>query len=454
MPNNKKHIRCNELFGLKLQILKYVGIFGSIQGLNLLIGLLRGKLVAVLLGPGGMGLSSLLNTAVTFLSNTTNLGIGFSAVRSLSEKYSQGQTEELARTIAVVRRWSLIAAILGFVVTIAAAPIINRITFSWGNHTLHYLMLAPTVALLAITGGETAILKATRRIRNLVTVQLITVILSLIITVPIYYFWGQSGIVPVIFLTALTTMLATVYYSYRQNPSLGGRWTGTSSILKLGLSFVIAGIMGSGVELAVRAFLNTRGDLDMVGLYYAAYSMAITYPSALLNSLENDYFSRLSAVNHDNSAVRQLVNAQIEVLLAVMLPALAVFMIVLPVAVPLLFSSKFVAAVPMAQVALLAMFLRAASLPMEYISLAKGLSRTYLLVETVTNIATVGCLFVGYLYGELLGMGVGLVAVYILTTAFILILSYVKWQFTLSRKATALLLAGIAILATLYTIFC
>ena len=32
-------------------VLKYTGIFGGVQGLNILIGLVRNKLVAVILGP-------------------------------------------------------------------------------------------------------------------------------------------------------------------------------------------------------------------------------------------------------------------------------------------------------------------------------------------------------------------------------------------------------------------
>ena len=40
-------------------ILKYTGIFGGVQGLNIAIGILRSKLIAIILGPSGMGLVSL-----------------------------------------------------------------------------------------------------------------------------------------------------------------------------------------------------------------------------------------------------------------------------------------------------------------------------------------------------------------------------------------------------------
>ena len=74
------------------QILKYTGLFGGIQGLNVLVGLVRNKLVALLLGPQGMGLSALFSSSVKLVSDSTNLGLGVSAVREIADAYSQGRS--------------------------------------------------------------------------------------------------------------------------------------------------------------------------------------------------------------------------------------------------------------------------------------------------------------------------------------------------------------------------
>ena len=39
-------------------VLKYTGVFGGVQGFNILMSLVRNKFVAMLLGPSGMGLAS------------------------------------------------------------------------------------------------------------------------------------------------------------------------------------------------------------------------------------------------------------------------------------------------------------------------------------------------------------------------------------------------------------
>ena len=190
-------------------ILKYTSIFGGVQGLNILISLVRNKIVALLLGPSGMGLISLFNSTIQLLSQATNLGISFSAVRNVSELFDAGDEARITHFIKVVRAWSLLTGLFGMLLCIVIGPMLSDFTFSWGNHTLHFVLLSPLVALLAITGGETAILKGARQLKSLAAIQVYSILAALIITIPIYYFFGQAGIVPVMVLMGLATLLLT-----------------------------------------------------------------------------------------------------------------------------------------------------------------------------------------------------------------------------------------------------
>ena len=187
-------------------VLKYTGIFGSVQGLNIVIGLVRNKLVALLLGPSGMGLVSLLNSTITFMSQATSLGISFSAVKHISEIFDSGDEERIAHYIKVVRTWCLITALLGILLCAMLGPVLSNYSFSWGDHTIEFILLAPVVGMLAITGGETAILKGARKLRALASIQVCSVFAALFISVPIYFFFGTRGIVPVLLLVALSDM--------------------------------------------------------------------------------------------------------------------------------------------------------------------------------------------------------------------------------------------------------
>ena len=415
-------------------VLKYTGIFGGVQGLNIVVSLVRNKLVAVLLGPNGMGLASLFNTTVNFISQATNFGISFSAVKHVSELFERGDEAEIARFVKVVRAWSLLTALIGMFVCIVAGPLLSNYTFAWGDHTLHFILLSPAVGMLAVTGGETAILKGARRLRPLAVIQVYTVLAALVISIPIYYFFGQTGIVPVIVMMALVAMLLTIGYSYRLYPL---RLRGTKGILgegmamvKLGVAFVVAGIMGSGAEMLIRSYLNvSSGDLDVVGLYNAGFMLTVTYAGMVFSSMETDYFPRLSSMNHDMLATNLTVNRQIEVSLLIVSPMLAMLIIGLPVLIPILFSSKFLPMVAMAQVAVFSMYIKAVSLPVSYIMLAKGDSIGYMVLEGIYDVLLVVLIIFGYRHWGLFGTGVALSLSYLFDILMVGTYAYVRYQY-------------------------
>ena len=196
-------------------ILKYTGVFGGVQGLSVLVGIVRNKLVAMILGPNGMGLMSLFTSTIKLISDSTNFGIGMSAVKDVSSHYTSQDSAQMRLSIQVIRSWSLLTALLGMLMCALLGPLLNKWTFTWGNHTLHYIFLSPVVGLMAITSGEMAILKGARRLRALAEISVMNVVGALVSSVPIYYFFGQSGIIPSLVVIALFQMVFTVYYSFR-----------------------------------------------------------------------------------------------------------------------------------------------------------------------------------------------------------------------------------------------
>jgi O-antigen/teichoic acid export membrane protein len=439
-------------------VLKFTGLFGGVQGLNVVIGLVRNKFVALLLGPGGMGLVSLFNTTVQLISQATHLGISFSAVRHISEYYDADNTEKVAHYVKVVRGWCLLTALVGMLVCVVLGPFLSSATFSWGDHTLHFVLLAPAIGMIAITGGETAILKGQRKLGALALVQIVAALASLVISIPIYYFFWQAGIVPVIVLMAFVTMCATLWFSLRLFPLQFG---GTYGILgegmemvRLGVAYTLAAVIGTASEMLIRSYLNVVGDLDVLGLYNAGYMLTITYAGMVFSAMETDYYPRLSAVQHDIRATNETVNRQMEVSLLLVSPMLAALIIALPVVVPLLFSQEFLPVVGMAQVAALAMYMKVLTLPVAYITLARGYSLSYLFLETSYFVAFVILIFFGYRYWGLFGTGVAITLAHVFE--FLLVNAYAYKKYGYRSSATvygyAIVQGALGLLAYILTL--
>lgn len=439
-------------------ILKYTSLFGSIQALNIFIGLVRNKLVALILGPGGIGLMSLFNSAIALLSNATNLGIATSSVKTLSELYEKGDEEQVKRHVRVIRQWALATAVIGFFACALAGPLLNNFSFTWGNHVKHFVLLAPTVAMLAITGGETAILKSARRLRNLAKVSVWNVFLALVFTTPIIYFYGQKGIIPTITLITFTQMLLTIRYSHRIFPwsfhferSL---WNEGLPMIRLGIAFVVAGVFGSGADFLIRASLNNIASLNMLGLYNAGFMMTITYAGMIFTSMETDYYPRLAAVGHDVHQMSNTVNHQVEVSLLMIAPLLVAFSIGAPIIVQLLYSKEFLDVVPMIQITVLAMYLRAMKLPVAYLTLAKGDSWSYLFLEAYSAVVMVIAVVGGYMLFGLPGTGAGLLVTGLIDIIVINIFTRYKYHYKVSSTVFRFAKYQLPIALAVYAITC
>ena len=439
-------------------VLKYTGIFGGVQGLNVIVSLVRNKFVALLLGPSGMGLVTLFNTTVSFISQSTHLGISTSAVRHLSDFPDDDSHPQIIHFVKVVRAWALLTALLGMLVCIAIGPFLSNTTFAWGDHSLHFILLSPAVAMLAVTGGETAILKGRHRLRSLAWVQIGSVFAALFMSVPVYYFFGEAGIVPVIVMMAFVTMTLTLRESFRLYPlqlrGARGILGEGMEMVRLGVAFTLAGIIGSGSEMLIRSWLNVTGDLDVLGLYNAGYMITITYAGMVFSAMETDYFPRLSGVQHDIAATNECVNRQMEVSLLLLSPMLAFLIIALPLLMPLLFSPQFQPVTEMAQVAALAMYMKVLTLPVAYITLARGRSLAYLFLESSYFVAFILLMMFGYEHWGLLGTGIAITLAHVFEYLLVNGFAYKKYgyRFSATVYGYAIVQVSLGLLAYVLTL--
>ena len=412
-------------------ILKYTGLFGGVQVITILVGIVRNKIVALLLGPSGMGLLSLFNSTTKMLSEASNLGIPTGAVPELSLPYDNNDQKEFLHRVTMVRSWSLICAIAGMMICVGMASWLEEWNFGWGRHTWHYVFLSPVIALTAITGGEMAILKSTRQLGAMARVSVINVLLALLVSVPLYFFMGERGIVPSLVLMALVLLLLTIRYSWRLVPlrlSFNKKCLGQgTAMIKLGIGVVIAGLLGNCAEFIVRSFISHHGSLDEVGLYNAAFMITVTYGGMVFAAMETDYFPRLSGISEPGAAMNQTVNQQMEVSTLVVSPLLVALIVFAPILIPLMYSGKFMAVIGMVQVMVLGLYFRALTLPLSYIPLSRSHSLFYIFVEGFYAVALVVCTIIGHnLYGL---YGVGMAITIVSVVEFLFLIVCMRWRY-------------------------
>jgi O-antigen/teichoic acid export membrane protein len=441
------------------QILKATSLFGGVQVVNILIGVVRVKFVAILLGTVGVGIIGLLNAPINLVMSITGLGIAFSAVRDVSEAHGSGDKRKIAVAIKTLRRWSWFTGLLGAVVTISFAPLLSRWSFGNQDYTWAFIWLSVTLLLQAISKGQSALLQGSRRLKDMAKAGVLGSALGLVTSVPLYYFFGIKGIVPAMIITAVTALFLSWYFSRKvlvEPVELTFRETYYAGIgmAKLGIYMTIAGFMASFSAYILNAYISNRGGVSEVGLYNAGWGVVGQYTGIIFTAMETDYFPRLSAIQSDNQKVRDLVRQQGETSLLLMTPFLALLIIAMPLVIRILYTPTFLPVVMFASLTVLGMQFKAISWTMGYVYLAKGNGRLFLIMEIISGIVILllNILFY-YLYG-LNGLGISFIVTYALAMIFSYVVLNRMYGFSFADKFLGTLVITFSLVAASFlTVF-
>ena len=391
-------------------VLKYTWLFGGVQGLSVLMGVIRTKLVALFLGPSGLALINIYNNVMALIGQCTNLGLTISAVKDVAAHHASGNRHELERSVMAVRSWTTMTTLLGTLLALILAPLLSRLTFGNADYTLPFALLAPMVGMVTLTGGEMAILKGLKQLKRVAIVSVFGAVTTVVVNAPLFFFFGQRGIVPSLLIVNLVILLIHLHYSTRTvawHCQLFSRSVLRYGIpfVKLGAAYVLAAAFSQGTEYAVRTIMLRMGGMDVVGFYNCGYTLMVGYASLVFVAVESDYFPRLSAIVDQHERMVRTVNQQVEICVLLIAPLLVLFVAVMPLAVRVLFSAEFVPAVSMSVCAVFYMFFKALTMPVAYLALARGDSRTYLAMEVAYNVFLAIVVPAAYYWGGLQATG-------------------------------------------------
>lgn len=442
-------------------VLKYTGLFGGVQGVTMLISIVRNKLAALLLGPEGIALINIFNNVMKLINESTNFGVSFSAVKHIAE-LSEGDIEykKIEHYTSVVRTWSLATGLFAMFITLALAPLISRLTFESYEHTADFALLSPMALALALSGGELAILKGLKQLKLVAIISTLAAIATLCICIPLYWSMGLRGIALSLLLSNLAALLIQLSFSCKAVSWKTSIFSHSSYLqgmpmIKLGLGYIVAGIFGQGAEYIIRTMIIRIGDLADVGLYNSGYMMAVTYASVVFIAMEADYFPRLSAAKCSVPRQNFTVNQQIEVCVLLIAPFLILFVAAMPIIVQVLYSNKFIDAVPMATCASIYMFFKALTLPAAYLSLAHGDSKTYMFTELIYDIFIAITVPLAFKWNGLLGTGIALAVAGAVDMVMIHLLYRKKYEYHFSCRLIHFYMLQLALLVcAIYASLC
>ncbi|WP_099426142.1 O-antigen translocase [Vibrio splendidus] len=373
------------------RIVKSSSIIGGAQGINMLIGIVRVKFVALLIGPVGLGLLATYQSITNMIATIAGLGLQSSAVRDIAQAVERGDSQQIGRTVLTLRRLCWLTGLTGPFIVFLLSPWLSQITFNNSDQASNITLVSLVILFSNLKGGQIAIIQGMRKINDLAKLNIIGAISGTVISIMLYWLYGLDGIIPALVLLSICELIAALWFVKKIDIAVVKlTWKDTfieaGGMVKMGLAFMWNGLLIAIVAYLTRVIISEELDMISVGIYTAAFALSGMIVNFILGAMGADYYPSLIAINDNKKKMCDLVNKQTEVGLLLSLPGLLITISFSPWIVNLFYSSEFTAAAELLRWFAIGCIGRVISWPMGFIILAKGRSKTFIATETVINI--------------------------------------------------------------------
>jgi len=372
------------------QILRSSSIIGGASLINILVGLARNKVAALLLGPSGLGLIGLLQSVMGTASAVSALGFATVGTRQIAEAAGREDIAGVASARRALFWGTLLLAIAGGTLLWAMRATVASIVLDDPSLTGVTGWLGLGVALAVASGSQSALLNGLRKLGDLARLSVGSAVLASTLGIVVLWLWGADGIVAFVLAVPLATFVVGHWYvaklpksSNQRIPfrAIAGEWR---AMVRIGTAFMVAGVVATAGQLLVRTFIQRGLGGDALGQFQAAWMIAMTYMGFVLGAMGTDFLPRLSASIHDHEAVNRLVNEQSEVAMLLAGPVIVGMVALAPWVVELLYSDRFGDAVAVLRWQTLGDVFKIASWPLGFIIIAAGDGIVFMLTESLT----------------------------------------------------------------------
>jgi O-antigen/teichoic acid export membrane protein len=338
--------------------------------------------------------------------------------------------------------------LFGALLTILFSSFLSQITFGSNNYAWAFSFLSLAVLFNQISTGRVILFRALMHSKIMMRTLIFGNFFGLVLTIPIYYLFGQKGIVPSLIIVEVASLFFALVFSLKLvTPKIKINLKDFTSIsrkmLSLGLIVSLSGVITLAFNYVLRIFINNIGSVSEVGLYNAGFAVINTYVGMIFSAMATDYYPDLVAVSGNIDKERDLINQQAIIAILIISPIIIPFILFIKWFIYIFYSEQFLPINNMILFAAAGMIFKSLGWAFAFLFLARSSTKLYFWSELFFNIYMLAFNLIGYYFLGLTGLGLSFILAYVLYAMQVYCISSTIYKFKISSRLLYLFIVNL-----------
>ena len=418
------------------EMLRATTIFGGVQVSSILSSIIKTKVIAWTIGPTGIGLiaifTGILNMAYGFLG----AGIEIAGLKFL--QLSKNSLEE-GKALFILKKMVYITGFLIGLLIIIFSSFFSFITFGNKLYITSFILLSLAVFFKYLTSFNLVVLQSFQKIKFLAITNITANLLSLLVTVPLFYYFKVDAILPSMILSTIITFILSAFFVKKlRKLSITSTnkivYEQGKSLISNAALYSISGALPLLSSYIIYIYIQKIGGIIEVGYCNVGFAILNVYVGSLFGAMSTDYFPRLNAVRDNSKEICNSVNQQATFGLLLITPIIISVYSFSEQIISVLFSNEFSSSTNMVKIGILAMIFKVVSFSLGYVLVVKAESKFIIKTSLLFNIFYLLIIILCYKIYGIAGIGIGIFVHYVVHFTALIIIVNNKYQIKFNKN--------------------
>ncbi|QIB91984.1 oligosaccharide flippase family protein [Methanosarcina mazei] len=428
---------------------------GSGSIINIILGVISSKVIAVVLGSSGVGLYSLINQTLTTATTAGTMGGQTALVQGLASKQGAEKDKYLTTVFWIFVCGATIISI-GFLLF---SPLIAKTVFASNDGktiTLVRWMTIPSV-LTIIYSYLICLLNGFRAIGRLAIGQIILSVVTVSLVYPVSKLVSSGYIIAFIVMTSASTLggiifcLTVAHKEKWLNPLIVNFIPkfdkgAVKHFYRIARTTFITSLIATGTLLSIRTIIIQYGGFSSAGIFSVAWGLSMMYVMLLLGSFGSYYLPTLSGIN-DIPARNTLIQNLFRVSLLLIIPLIITVIVLKSLVITILYTYEFMPSLKIIRWMLIGDYFKVGGWVLAMPMLAYGDMKVFFWTESLWYIGFLILSYIGiFYYNDMQLIGIAFLILYAFLFVYTIFYAHNKHSVVLTSNSVVHWVLGLLLI--------